>query len=43
MDALVEVVSGFPVAAQDVLGDRLLEEGTRLVQEGLVVVGQLNS
>ncbi len=41
--ALVEVVSGFAIAAQDVIGHRLLEEGARLVQESLIVVGQLNS
>ena len=43
MHAFIEVVAGLAVAADYVLGDMGTQEVARLVEEGLVVVGQLNS
>ena len=43
MHTLVEVVAGLPVATADVVGDMGLQKGARLVEEGLIVVGQRDS
>ena len=43
MHAFVEVVAGLAVTPDDVLGHQLAKLASRLVEEGLVVVGQLNS
>jgi hypothetical protein len=41
--ALVEVVTGLAVPAKNILGDVCAQEVTCLVEEGLLVLGQLNS
>jgi hypothetical protein len=43
MHAFVEVVAGFAVAADHLVGDDLAQELSRLVQELLVLVGQCNA
>ena len=42
VNALVEVVAGLPVAADDVLGHLIGQERARFVEKRLIVVGQLN-
>ena len=42
MHALIEVVAGLAITPDDVVCDMRAQEVARLVQEGLIVVGQLN-
>jgi hypothetical protein len=42
MHAFVEVVAGLAVATDDVLGDMGTQEVPRLLEEHLIVIGQLN-
>ncbi len=40
--ALVEVVAGLAVTANDLIGDMCAQEVTRLVEEGVIVVGEFD-
>ncbi len=42
MDALVEVVSGLTITANHLVGDVGAQEVARLVEEGLIVVGEFD-
>ena len=43
MHTLVEVVAGLAITPKNILGDACAQEVAGLVEEGLIVVGQLNS
>jgi hypothetical protein len=43
MHTLVEVVAGLAVTSEHIVGDLCSQEVAGLLEEGLIVVGQLNS